>query len=146
MWVTIETESGPVPGLRYQRPPRRVLVCEDDDRMRAFLAMVLTDEGYEVVEASHGSEALNALYLGDNAPSDFDLVLSDERMPHMSGMELLKVLKRLGGAPPLILLSAFADDKLEQAALGAGAVEVLAKPFSLSQLLDAIKRVDVTTA
>ena len=146
MWVTVESETGPVPGLRYQRPPRRVLVCEDDDRMRAFLAMVLREEGFEVVEASHGSEALNALYLGDSAPTDFDLVLSDHRMPHMTGMELLHVLKQLGGAPPLILLSAFADDELEEAALGAGAIEVLAKPFSLGQLLAAIGRVDTRAA
>ena len=143
MWVTTETET--VPGLRYERPPRRVLVCEDDDRLRSFLAMVLTDEGYEVVVACHGSEALSALYLDEGAPSDFDLVLSDHRMPYMTGMELLHILRQLGGAPPLILLSAFADDKLEQAALGAGAVEVLAKPFSLGQLLAAIGRVDTTT-
>jgi CheY-like chemotaxis protein len=142
MWVTTENENGRMPDVRIQRPGRRVLLCEDDERMRAFLAMVLSDEGYEVVEANHGSEALQALYLGELEPSEFHLVLSDHRMPFMTGMELLHTLRQLKAGPPVILMSAFADDRLEQAARGAGAVDVLAKPFSLGQLLTALRRAE----
>jgi CheY-like chemotaxis protein len=65
--------------------PRNILVVDDDGMMRSFFSAVLKEEGYTVEEAGGGKRGLEAL-----ARSDFDLVLTDLRMPDLSGVDFLR--------------------------------------------------------
>ncbi len=65
--------------------PKRILVVDDDAMMRSFPPTVMREEGYAVEEAGNGKRALETLHR-----SEFDLVVTDLRMPDVSGMELLR--------------------------------------------------------
>lgn len=120
--------------------PRRILVAEDNEVMRAMLARWLGREGYEVVEARDGGELLAHVHesiLG-RAPA-FDLVISDVRMPGVGGIELLEQLRALGVRTPVILMSAFADEALHEYAYEAGATAFIDKPFEMYDLCTAAR-------
>ena len=117
---------------------RRILLIEDDPGMRALLAEVLREEGYAVDSVADGARAAEVLFLYDALP-DYDLIVSDVRLPGMSGVELASHISEALG-PPVLLLSAFATPQLVRAGVAAGAVDVVAKPFDLRQLLATLKR------
>jgi CheY-like chemotaxis protein len=115
---------------------RRLLVVDDDPDCLATLSAVLVDEGYDVVEASDGQEAV-ALAAVDRA---IDLVLSDVRMPVMDGVEALAHIKRLRAEVPVILVTAYAVEESQEQALEEGAYAVLRKPVDLHNLLRVVAR------
>ncbi len=119
----------------------RVLVAEDDADMRALVASTLRTDGYDVDEALDGGDALMSI-TASRIPGhdDYDLVLSDVRMPVMTGVELATRLKRMGYTRPVLLMSAFADEQLRETArkLGLG---MLVKPFDLDELRVAVMNV-----
>lgn len=107
-----------------------ILVVEDDAQLREVITEVLCDEGYTVYEANDGQRALERLET--LAP---DLVLSDVRMPRVTGIELAERLRQRRVPIPIVLMSANAN-----APLGGGAM-FLAKPFSLEELVALVARV-----
>ena len=119
----------------------KVLVAEDDADMRALVAATLRSDGYDVDEAIDGGDALLSITTS-RIPGhhDYDLVVSDVRMPIMTGVELATRLKRMGYETPVLLMSAFADDALHGTAqeLGLG---MLVKPFDLDDLRVAVTNV-----
>jgi two-component system, NtrC family, response regulator AtoC len=110
----------------------RILVVEDDDETREAVAGALRDLGYD---ASVCPDARTA-----RAHSDVDIVVTDIRMPGESGLELCAEIA--GNRPdlPVILMTAFGDTRAVSLGLRAGASDFLAKPFSLSDLGDAVGR------
>ncbi|MGZ3447582.1 MAG: response regulator [Myxococcaceae bacterium] len=120
-------------GRRGQDRARRVLVVDDDPDILDALSEILEVEGYEVQRARNGREALQRLERG--LP---DLVLLDLMMPVMDGWEFARSLSP-AARPPIIVLSA--DRNVSSRAREIGAVEWLAKPFELAQLLAAVRRV-----
>ena len=115
---------------------RRLLIVEDDPTLRQALTFNLTREGYEVTSAADGEAALEA------ARSDrLDLVLLDVMLPGMSGVEVLRVLRREGIATPVINLSAKGDEIDRVVGLKVGADDYVAKPFSRPELLARIEAV-----
>jgi len=108
----------------------RVLVVEDDRSFSALLEEHLTREHLEVVCAGSGVAAWNLLH---SDPHGFDVVLSDLRMPRLGGLDLLALLRADGGVP-FVLMSAFAEPMVSEAAEELGAVAVLSKPFELEAL------------
>jgi len=110
----------------------RILVVEDDDETREAVAGALRDLGYD---ASVCPDARTA-----RAHSDVDIVVTDIRMPGESGLELCAEIA--GNRPdlPVILMTAFGDTRAVSLGLRAGASDFLAKPFSLSDLGDAVTR------
>ena len=106
-----------------------VLLVEDDDFIRQEVSEALRDEGYEVITAAHGREALEALQ-GGARPS---VVLLDLMMPVMNGWEFLKAFKKdeQFSAVPVVILSAFAD---RATIIGGDAISVLRKPVNLNSL------------
>jgi DNA-binding NtrC family response regulator len=110
----------------------RILVVEDDDETREAVAGALRDLGYD---ASVCPDARTA-----RAHSDVDLVVTDIRMPGESGLELCADIA--GNRPdlPVILMTAFGDTRAVSLGLRAGASDFLAKPFSLSDLGEAVGR------
>ncbi len=115
---------------------RRLLLVEDDPTLRQALTFNLTREGYEVSTASDGEAALEAA-----RSQRLDLVLLDVMLPGMSGVEVLRVLRREGVATPVIILSAKGDEIDRVVGLKVGADDYVAKPFSRPELLARIEAV-----
>ena len=113
----------------------RILVVDDDSEMRALLLDVLTNEGYEVVEAKDGTEAVLAL-----RARKFDLILMDKNMPGPSGLDLLPGFRRVSPWSPIIMMTAFGDVPSYMEAVEKGAVEFLFKPFRMEELKAAIAK------
>ena len=105
----------------------RVLVVDDDDMVRAYIRVILEGEGYSVLEAGSGEDALTLFH--DLHP---DFVLMDEIMPGLSGRETTQRLKRqLGGSHvPVIFLTSKSDTQTLSDCLSAGGDDFLAKPFN----------------
>jgi DNA-binding response OmpR family regulator len=107
-----------------------ILVVDDDSDLLHMLKDLLEDQGYRVLLASDGIEALEVL---DGNP--VDCVISDVRMPRMTGLEMLIKLRAKGHiATPVILTSGFSDLTPEQA-VAQGALDLLAKPFDFPLLM-----------
>ena len=115
---------------------RRLLLVEDDRALRQALTFTLTREGYEVTAAADGEAALDA---GRNAA--LDLILLDVMLPGMSGVEVLRVLRREGVTTPVVILSAKGDEIDRVVGLKVGADDYVAKPFSGPELLARIEAV-----
>jgi DNA-binding response OmpR family regulator len=115
---------------------RRLLVVEDDRTLRQALAFNLTREGYEVATAPDGESALDAA-----RNPQLDLILLDVMLPGMSGVEVLRVLRRDGVVTPVIILSAKGDEIDRVVGLKVGADDYVAKPFSRPELLARIEAV-----
>ena len=116
--------------------PIRVLLVEDEPSMRKSLFDVLSVKGYAVETATRGDEAL-ALARG----GAFGLILLDVMLPGMSGVEVLRVLRREGVTTPVIILSAKGDEIDRVVGLKIGADDYVAKPFSRPELLARIEAV-----
>jgi DNA-binding response OmpR family regulator len=115
---------------------RRLLLVEDDTTLRQALTFNLTREGYDVSTAADGEAALEAA-----RNEHLDLVLLDVMLPGMSGVEVLRVLRREGIATPVIILSAKGDEIDRVVGLKVGADDYIAKPFSRPELLARIEAV-----
>jgi DNA-binding NtrC family response regulator len=103
---------------------KRILVVDDDERMRSFLSSVLREEGYGVEEARNGTEGLAKL-----PGSDFELVITDLRMPDMSGLALMQEGKKARPDIRWILITAYGSIGSAVEAMKAGASDYLTKPF-----------------
>jgi DNA-binding NtrC family response regulator len=108
---------------------------DDDTEMRALLADVLQNEGYEVAEAKDGAEAVLAL-----RARHFDVILMDKNMPGPSGLDLLPGFRRVCPQSPIIMMTAFGDVPSYMEAIEKGAVEFLFKPFRMEELKAAIAK------
>ena len=110
------------------RPGARVLVADDESSIRFVLRQALEGEGHEVVEVSDGSEALEKIL-----PGDFDLAFLDIRMPRHTGIEVLTQIKAAGCETAAVIMTAQStmDNAIE--AMRLGALDYLAKPFSIAE-------------
>jgi DNA-binding response OmpR family regulator len=115
----------------------RILLAEDDDRLRQLLAKVVRADGYAVVECRDGIELFGYLeaFVGRHTTLDFDAIISDILMPGPTGLEVLEALCDRAGFPPVILITAFGDKGTHARAQKARAAAVLDKPFELDELL-----------
>ena len=111
----------------------RVLVADDEDEIRSLLKLYLEDEGYEVVEAKDGAEAV--LLLKEKKP---DICLLDIMMPKLDGYQVLRKLREDSNIPVLILSAKDADSE-KILGLNLGADDYLSKPFNP---LEAVARVN----
>ena len=108
---------------------RRVLIADDEKNMRWVLSQALEAEGYEIVEAADGREALAAI--GEQEP---DIMVLDHKMPAPDGMEVLRRVRAKGHRFPIIMLTAHGNVQTAVEAMKAGASEYLTKPFDLDEL------------
>ena len=113
----------------------RILLIDDEAELREFLKEVLVEKGYEVTEAGDGREA-RKIFQGSQP---FDVIISDIRMPFISGVELLHLVKR--NKPTIfILMTGFADREDTKTAYSVGADDFLQKPFSTEALIASIDK------
>jgi two-component system, OmpR family, response regulator MtrA len=111
----------------------RILTVEDDERIQAAMRMALEDEGYTVVEAASGEEALEVF---GRRPAD--VVLIDLMLPGISGFEVCRVLRRSSDVP-IVMVTARTDTHDVVAGLEAGADDYLTKPFVPKELAARIR-------
>lgn len=113
----------------------RLLLVEDDDSFREVMSSNLTDAGYEVVAASGGREALDLF-----DPATVDVVITDLRMPGMSGLEVLDELRERDPAVVVLVLTAFGSTERAIEAMRRGAFHYVEKPANLTTLLMMVER------
>jgi two-component system response regulator AtoC len=110
-----------------------VLVVEDEEKLRRVVELQLKTAGFDVEQAGSAEEALK---LADRA----DVILTDLRLPGMSGVELLANLRRQDSHTPVIVMTAFGSIETAVEAMKAGAVDFLPKPFSLDHLMTVVNK------
>ena len=108
---------------------KRILVVDDEENTRIALTRLLSREGYEVLTAANGLEALSSLR---NNPAE--LIITDLNMPEMNGLTFLRELNREYPASNVIMISAFGEVESYLEALNLGAFEYLNKPLRLEEL------------
>jgi two-component system response regulator PilR (NtrC family) len=118
----------PAPQATDRRPPR-ILVVDDERSMRELLAIVLRREGYEVMLADNGRAAVEFL---EREP--VDLLISDIKMPDMSGVDVLRAAKKIDQDILGIMITAFASTETAVEAMRLGACDYLSKPFDIDLL------------
>src|SRR5208337_4084174 len=113
----------------------RVLIVDDEEQMRELLAKVLEKNGYQVMTAGDGGQALTLL---EKEP--MDLVVTDVRMPGLDGMEALKAIKELNPEIVVIIMTAFGSIDQAVQAVKEGAYDYINKPFKIDEMLLTIKK------
>ena len=112
---------------------KKVLVVDDEDDVRLFLADFLSERNFQVVTASNGLEALEKV-----KADSFDLVLLDVLMPEMDGLECLEQIKKISAKTVVMMITAMKDEVRMKKAEKLGAAKYIIKPFSLTYLETAL--------
>ena len=113
----------------------RVLIAEDEEVSRTFIARALAQDGHEVVATADGGEALDVL---TRERGRFDLLLTDIRMPVMDGIALALAAARDFPELTIVLMTGYADQRERAHGLDALIHDVIAKPFSLTDIRKAV--------
>src|SRR5512146_2794695 len=125
------------PEARKNGPkPRRILIVDDDPGQRSLLDSFLKSQGFLTAVADSGERALGLL-----RAEDFSLMISDVRMPGMSGLETLRQARQEHAVLPVLLVTAYADIREAVGAMRDGALNYLAKPIDLDELLTTVQQV-----
>jgi DNA-binding response OmpR family regulator len=122
----------------------RILLADDDYEMRTLLTLSLLKAGYNVVECPDGwslLEHLEPYILLGSEDEKVDLVISDIRMPGITGIEILRGLPQGRGYPPIILITAFGDKKTHSQAEQFGVAAMFDKPFEIDDLLAKVRKI-----
>jgi two-component system response regulator AtoC len=114
-----------------------VLVVDDDASMRHVLSVILTDRGYEARAVASGEDALREL-----AAREYDLVLTDVRMPGMGGLELLRRIQAQDPEQLVIVMSAYGSQEAALEAMKAGAYDYLSKPFRPDEVVLVLRKAE----
>jgi len=112
---------------------RRILVVEDEEKLKRVLELQLSSAGFEVEKAGTAEAALQ---LAERA----DLVLTDLRLPAMDGLHLLSAIRRQNSQTPVIVMTAFGTIETAVEAMKMGATDFLLKPFSLDHLMTVVQK------
>jgi nitrogen regulation protein NR(I) len=112
-----------------------LLIVDDEEPQRVMLSNILGRAGFDVVTAADGNEALARL-----RDASFDLMLTDQRMPSMDGLELLERVRRTRPELPVILMTAYGTVSTAVEAMKRGASDYLTKPFERDELLVVVEK------
>jgi two-component system, chemotaxis family, chemotaxis protein CheY len=117
---------------------KTVLTVDDSASIRQMVSFTLKSAGYEVVEAVDGADGLNKA-----KQKSVNLVLTDQNMPNMDGLTLIKSLRLLPQykATPILMLTTESSDAMKTAGRAAGATGWLVKPFDPQKLIEVVKKV-----
>jgi len=115
----------------------RILICEDEEIMLTALEFRLMRQGFEVLKAQDGKEAVEIL-----EQESVDLVIADVMMPHITGLELIDHIRKVRGETlPVIVISALEHDEVVLEAFKKGASDFITKPFKPSELVIRIRKI-----
>lgn len=117
---------------------KKILAVDDSGSLRQMVVFSLTAAGYEVVEAVDGQDGLNKA-----KSAQYDLVLTDQNMPGMDGLSLIRTLRRLPNYQkvPILMLTTEASAEMKSRGRLAGANGWLVKPFDPQRLIEVVKKV-----
>lgn len=110
--------------------PARILLVDDDDSLRRVLEFQLAEAGYTVTSSSNGLEALEIF-----SSEEFDCLITDWRMPKMSGSQLVQQATSIKSEIPIIVITAFGDVETAVEAMRGGAFDFIKKPFNRQEIL-----------
>jgi two-component system chemotaxis response regulator CheY len=118
--------------------PKAVLAVDDSASIRQMVAFTLKNAGYDVVEAADGMDGLTKA-----KTRGFDLILTDQNMPRMDGLTLVKSLRAIAQyrTTPILILTTESSDAMKAQGKAAGATGWLVKPFDPQKLIDVVKKV-----
>ncbi len=116
---------------------KKILVVDDEENMRHVLKLILEKEGYKVTSAVNGKDALLK-----TDEDEFDIILSDIRMPDMDGIELLNALKEKVVASTIIMMSAYGTVDTAIEAMKLGAYDYISKPFKGDEIILTLRKVE----
>jgi two-component system, cell cycle sensor histidine kinase and response regulator CckA len=125
---TSKASAQPEPGRR------RILIAEDDELVRVLIERLLATQGWEVVSAADGQEAVAAW----EAQGEFDMVILDVRMPHMNGFEAYRRMCQSASHRRFLFVSGYSDDTSESRLVLEEGLPFLAKPFDADAFLDQV--------
>ena len=118
---------------------QKVLIIDDEQMITSTLVKLLNRSGYEAAAVNGGREAIEMA-----SQEDFDLIISDIRMPEMDGIrtlvEIQAHLSKTGQSVPVIFITGYADDALEKQAKDLGCQDYIYKPFDLRFFLEKVKK------
>ncbi len=117
---------------------QHILVVDDEEAITSLVESFLKSSGYRVTTYSSGEEALSGLRLN---PGNFNLVITDYNMPKISGIQLAAEIGNLKSEIPVILMSGDSYFLLKEDVAALGFKGCIAKPFSLDNLVDAVRKV-----
>lgn len=112
---------------------KKILIVEDDEEMRALLEDFFLEEGFETDSVSNGSEAFRKL-----VHESFILVLTDVRMPGLTGLDILPGIRKLQPEIPIVVITAFGSEEIREKAFVRGATAYLEKPIQFYRLREII--------
>lgn len=112
-----------------------ILVIDDETVILESLSSALTQEGYRVLTASDGRQALDCIEALKPEDPEIDLIILDLMLPRLSGLDLCRVLRQRGNAVPVLILSARSSETDIVVGLEVGADDYLTKPFGLRELI-----------
>src|SRR4051812_1901323 len=112
---------------------KRILVVEDEERLRRVVELQLLSSGFDVDKAATAEEGLKIV---DRA----DLVLTDLKLPNMDGLQFLSLIRRQNAQLPVVMMTAFGSVETAVEAMKAGATDFLLKPFSLDHLMQVVNK------
>lgn len=115
--------------------PRRILIVDDEPGLRLSIRQALLADGRRIDTAASGEEALRL-----EAENAYEVIVADLMMPGLSGMDLLRALRRKGARARLILISGYATLDAAERAVALGAFEFLAKPFMPAEIRAVVER------
>jgi CheY-like chemotaxis protein len=140
--ITGETEAQGVPALRPPESstealrPRTILVVEDDPGVRKLATLILNGQGYRVLAAGSGSEAL---LVSDGHKGKIDLLITDLVLPGMSGPEIARTLRAQLAPLPVLFMSGYADEVVAHEGMNPDDGAFLAKPFTPASLVASVR-------
>ena len=115
----------------------RVLVVDDEAQIRTTVKMVLTQAGYDVVEAEDGEKAIQAIKADDN-PLMVDVLLCDMQMPKLGGLGVIDYFREQFPSVSIVVMTGYADVKDVARLMKQGIVDYLVKPVEKSKLVDVV--------
>ena len=124
--------------MTVQQP--KIMVVDDDPGIRLTLEGIIEEEGYDVVGAENGDQAVE---LARQSP--FDLIFMDIKMPGMNGVDAYKEIKAVSPGSVVVMITGISVEELVNEALEEGAYAVIYKPFAVAQIIDIVNTVLKTT-
>lgn len=117
------------------KAPAKILLVDDDDSLRRVLEFQLSEAGHSVISESDGREALRSY-----SAEDFDCVITDWRMPKMTGSQLVQQATAINSEIPIIVITAFGDVDTAVEAMRGGVFDFITKPFNRQEILLTVEK------
>jgi DNA-binding response OmpR family regulator len=108
---------------------KRILIIEDDEEMRSLLKDFFEEDGFDIDSVGNGSEAFRKI-----AREPFNLIITDIRMPGLTGLDILPGIKKLQPEASIIVITAFGSEEVRRRAYDRGATAYLEKPIHFNKL------------